>query len=156
MMAYVPVSHAGALALRAGQELGPSPGCAATASLLAALGANTDADEAGFAALSNAGVLDLLLNDGPHRLVLAVEVADAQVTDHQTPQGEVEVAAPSWRQVQSLFADEPAAAEAVAAARRAARQAGGLTDALATPAVEQLLDTYDLLWFAVAELDQLG
>ena len=57
--------------------------------------------------------------------------------------------------MQSLFADEPAAAEALTRARHAAGIAG-LAEALATPAVQELVDTYDLLWFAVDELDQLG
>ncbi len=156
MLVYVPVSHPRAVALRAGGDLGSVPGCAATRKFVAALGAGTDPEEADFAALSTAGVLDLVVNPGPQRLVLAADVDQAQVTDRHTPHGEVEVTALRWRQVQCLFADEPIAAAAVTAARRGAQQSAGLADALARPAVAQLLDTYDLLWFAVAELDQLG
>lgn len=155
-MVYVPVSFPRAVALRDGQDLGPAPGCSATRGLVDALGTDTDAEEADFAALSNAGVLDLVSNAGPERLVLAIEVDPAQVADRHTPQGEVEVSGARWSQVQSLFADEPAAGEAIGAARVAAQEAGGLAEAMTTPAVEHLLDTHDLLWFAVAELDQLG
>ena len=56
--------------------------------------------------------------------------------------------------MQSLFADEPAAVRAVARARAAL---GGptLAETLSEPEVGELLDDYDLLWFAPEELDQL-
>jgi hypothetical protein len=155
-MVYVPMSYDAALELRAGHDPGPSRGCAVTSSLALALGPNTSTDEADFAALSNAGVLALTVGSDPQRLVLAIDVDPTQISDQQTASGEVEVRGLGWRQVQSLFTDEPPAIEAVAAARHAAEASVGLAEALSTPSVGQLLDTHDLLWFAVAELDQLG
>jgi hypothetical protein len=55
--------------------------------------------------------------------------------------------------VQSLFADEPEAAAAVAAAR-AAVEGQTLSGALDRDEVAELLDSYDLLWFAPEELDR--
>lgn len=154
-MVFLPVAGSEAAALRAGADLGARAGCAATRSLLAALGADTSDEEADFAALSNAGVLAVVLDTDPHRLVLAADVADAQVRDGQAATGAVEVIGLAWAQVQSLFADEPDAAEAVAAARRAVGGLG-LADALVTPAVEDLNHGFDLLWYSVAELDSVG
>lgn len=154
-MVFLPVAGSEAEALRAGADLGPRHGCAATGSLLGALGADTSAEEADFAALSNAGVLAVVISADPRRLVLAADVADAQVRDRQTSTGEVGVTGLAWAQVQSLFADEPDAVEAVTAARRAVGVAE-LVEALATPAVEDLIHRHDLLWFSVAELDSIG
>ena len=56
--------------------------------------------------------------------------------------------------MRALFADEPAAMEAI---RLAGEVVAGqsLAAALATPEVGAVLDEYDLLWFAPDELDQL-
>ncbi|HEY5822189.1 MAG TPA: hypothetical protein VIT20_09450 [Propionibacteriaceae bacterium] len=153
-MVYVPLAHPDATQLRAGRDVGVRPACSATPSLTAALGTDTSAEEADYAALNHAGVLALGATADPRRLVLAAEVAPAQVTDARTQHGEVEVADLRWNQVTALFADEAAALEATTATRRAVGP-GGLAEALATPAVQDLLDTYDLLWFAAEELDQL-
>ena len=75
-----------------GPDLATAPGCAATDSLIAALGPGSSTEEAEFAALSNAGVLALMHTAESPRLVLAAEVADDQVTDHRTDLGEVDVA----------------------------------------------------------------
>lgn len=156
MLVFVPVSHHEAAKLRSGHDPEPSRGCAVTPSLLDALGAETSADEADFAALSNAGVLALLTGTDPQRLVLAADVDQSQVSDRQTRHGEVEVTGLRWSQVQSVFADEPVALENVAAARHTIGVGGGLAEALATPAVAALLNTHDLLWYATDELDQLA
>jgi hypothetical protein len=156
MMAYLPLSPAAAAALHGGQDPGPSRACAATPTFTVALGADTSPDEADFAALSQAGVLALLVDPGPQRLVLAVDVKPAQVRDLQTPTGEVEVSGLRWSQVQSLFSDEAEAATAVASAWEATKGLTELSEALAIPAVGELLDTHDLLWFGVDELDQFG
>ena len=153
-MVFVPAAGSEAVALRSGADLGVRPGCAATRSLLEALGTDTSAEEADFAALSNAGVLAVALDAGPSRLVLAADVSDVQVRDGRTAAGEVEVTGLTWAQVQSLFADEPDAAEAVAAARRAVGV--GLAEALASAAVQDLNQRFDLLWYSVAELDSVG
>ena len=153
-MVFVPTAGSEAVALRSGADLGVRSGCAATRSLLEALGTDTSAEEADFAALSNAGVLAVALDAGPSRLVLAADVSDVQVRDGRTAAGEVEVTGLTWAQVQSLFADEPDAAESVAAARRAVGV--GLADALASAAVQDLNQRFDLLWYSVAELDSVG
>ena len=151
-MIFVPASHEDARSLRSGRELA-APGCAATDSLIGALGPGTSTEEAEYAALSNAGVLAIMITAGS-RLVLAAEVADDQVTDHRTDLGEVDVERLLWSQVRSLFADEPEAGAALARARLESAESG-LAETLATPAVGELLDRYDLLWFATAELDSL-
>lgn len=155
MLIFVPVLHPDAVSLRAGRDLDARAGCAAMPSLVRALGVETSIEEAEFAALSNAGVLALLSASGSSRLVVAAEVAQAQLEDRQSEEGELEVSGLAWPQVQALFADEPAAAEAVARAQQATRS-GGLAEALETPAVLELLESYDLLWFAVEELDELA
>jgi hypothetical protein len=66
----------------------------------------------------------------------------------------VEVRDLGWRQVQALFADEESAAAAVRAAASAA--AGVAVEAaFDLPAVVELTDTFDLLWYAPEELDGL-
>ena len=60
MMIFVPTSYEDARALRSGRELAAAPGCAATESLIAALGPGTSAEEAEYAALNNAGVLAIM------------------------------------------------------------------------------------------------
>ena len=154
MLIFVPASHEDARALRSGRDLATAPGCAATDSLIAALGPGSSTEEAEYAALNNAGVLAIMRTAESPRLVLAAEVADDQVTDHRTDLGEIDVERLHWSQVRSLFADEPEAGEAVARARLESG-ASGLAETLAMPAVGELLDTYDLLWFATAELDSL-
>ncbi len=155
MLVFTPFSHEHAGRLRSGLDVGVRPGCAVTPSFLAALGPQVSTDEADFAALSNAGVLALLDDIAPTRLVLAVDVRASQIVDRRTPQGEVEVSDLLWSQVQALFTDEPDAAEAVDRARHGAG-VSGLGDALATLAVTDLLDAYDLLWYSVEELDALS
>jgi hypothetical protein len=112
-------------------------------------------EEAEYAALSNAGVLALVLKPSEPRLVVAAEVAEQQVRDLGQPHGEVEVDGLAWAQVRAFFADEPDALRAVTLAGKAV--AGqNLAAALAAPAVAAVLDDYDLLWFAPDELDQLS
>ncbi len=67
MMIFVPASHDDARALRSGRDLATAPGCAATDSLIAALGPGSSTEEAEYAALSNAGVLAIM----HHRRVAA-------------------------------------------------------------------------------------
>jgi hypothetical protein len=155
---FVPASLEDTLTLRAGADLGPRSGCAATATLLSQLGGQTSIEEAEFAALSNAGILALLINSTGRRLVLAAALGPNQVTDHGSPFGEVTIANLSWPQVRAMFVDEPRAAEAVNSARRALLDGQGeatLAAALDRPEVAELLDEFDLLWFAPEELDQL-
>jgi hypothetical protein len=56
--------------------------------------------------------------------------------------------------VQALFADEESAAAAVAAATTAASGADPATT-FDLPAVVELTDRYDMLWYAPEELDGL-
>jgi hypothetical protein len=153
-MIFVPMTRDEVDALRAGAGANHYRGCAATPSLVGSMDADTVREEAEFAALSNAGVLALVLKPNSPRLVVAAEVPEEKVTDLRQPQGEVEVHGLAWAQVRALFADEPDARETVMLAGNAV--AGrGLTDALTAPEVAAVLDGYDLLWFAPEELDQL-
>jgi hypothetical protein len=154
-MIFVPVTRDEAQALRSGTPADHYRACAATPSLAASLEAGMVIEEAEYAALSNAGVLALVLKPNEPRLVVAAEVAEKQVRDLGQPHGEVEVDGLAWAQVRAFFADEPGALEAVTLAGKAV--AGqNLAAALAAPAVAAVLDGYDLLWFAPDEIDQLS
>ena len=153
-MVFVPMTWDEAVALRSGTGADCYQACAATPSLVASMEADTVIEEAEYAALSNAGMLSLVLKPGSPRLVVAAEVQSKQLTDLGGPLGEVEIRGLTWDQVQALFGDESAAAEATRLASEAV--AGeSLTAALAAPEVGAVLDAYDLLWFAPEELDQL-
>jgi hypothetical protein len=153
-MVFVPMTCDAAVDLRSGLAVDRYRGCAATPTLVGSMEAGTSMEEAEYAALSNAGVLALVLNPGSPRLVVAAEVQPGQLFDLGEPLGEVEIRNLAWTQVLALFAEEPAAAEA---ARLAGQVVAGqrLGAALAEPEVGQLLDGYDLLWFAPVELDRL-
>jgi hypothetical protein len=153
-MIFVPMTRDEAQALRTGTAANHYRGCAATPSLTASMDADIVMEEAEYAALSNAGVLALVLKPNEPRLVVAAEVAEKQVRDLGQPHGEVEVHGLAWAQVRAFFADEPDASEAVTLAGKAV--AGqSLAAALAAPAVAAVLDGYDLLWFAPDELDRV-
>jgi hypothetical protein len=153
-MVFVPVTWDEAVALRSGTAGDRYQACAATPSLVASMEADTVIEEAEYAALSNAGVLSLVLKPGSPRLVIAAEVQSKQLTDLGGPLGEVEVRGLTWDQVQALFGDELAAVEATRLASDAV--AGeSLAAALAAPEVGAVLDAYDLLWFASEELHEL-
>jgi len=151
---FVPLDREAVQALRSGAGRPSYPGCAATAGLVSALGPDTATDEREFAALSSAGVQALSTTTDPLRLVVAADVAAAQVVDPGGASGQVTVRDLRWAQVQALFGDEPAAAAAVARAR-AALGAIDLVEALSVPEVTALVDEFDLLWFAPEELDDL-
>ncbi len=106
-MIFVPMTRDEARALRAGTATGRYPGCAATPGLAASLEADTVLEEVEYAALSNAGVLALVLKSHVPRLVVAAEVPEEHVRDLSQPNGEVEVSGLVWAQVRALFADEP-------------------------------------------------
>jgi hypothetical protein len=153
-MVFLPMTWNAAMDLRSGVAADHYRGCAATSTLVASLEAGTSIEEAEYAALGYAGVLALVLNPGSPRLVVAAEVQPGQLVDLCEPLGEVEVGGLGWTQVRALFADEPAAIEAASLASKGA--AGqSLAAGLAAPEVRQILDNYDLLWFAPEELDQL-
>jgi hypothetical protein len=153
-MVFLPMTWNAAMDLRSGVAADHYRGCAATSTLVASLEAGTLIEEAEYAALGYAGVLALVLNPGSPRLVVAAEVQPRQLVDLCEPLGEVEVRWLAWTQVRALFADEPAAIEAASLASKGA--AGqSLAAGLAAPEVRQILDNYDLLWFAPEELDQL-
>jgi hypothetical protein len=157
--AFIPASKDQAKALRSGTDPGLRRGCAVTPALRRALEPQTTTEEAEFAALSNAGVLALVVSPELTRLVLAAELEPAQITATEDPAGEITISSLSWPQVRALFLDEPAAADAVLTARRAVTETAGevtLARALPLPEVGELLDGFDLLWFAPEELDHLG
>ncbi len=158
-IAFIPASTEQAKALRSGADPGLHRGCSVTTALLRALEPQTTTEEAEFAALSNAGVLALLVSSEPRRLVLAAEVESEQITATEDAAGEVRLSALSWAQVQALFVAEPEAAEAARKARRAVAECVGevtLAVALQLPEIGELLEGHDLLWFAPDELDHLG
>ena len=152
-LVFVPLDRETAYALRSGPELGPRPGCAPTAELATGVGPDAVTEEVVFAALSHAGVLALTSTTDPLRLVLAADVEAGQVQEPGDGPGQVVVAGLQWQQVQSLFADEPDAAEAVARARAAA-EGRTLIEAMDRDEVTDLLDAHDLLWFAPEEVDR--
>ncbi len=154
-MVFVPAPAAAAIALRGGQPMPQVQGFAATPSLLATLGAQLGDEAADYAALSTAGVAALASLEGSRRLVLAVEAKPDQLIDRRSDVGEVAVEGVRWGQVQALFADEPDAARSVNAAATAAVGVP-LEGLLEVPAVVELGEEYDLLWYAVHELDDLG
>jgi hypothetical protein len=154
MMVFVPLPVASASSLRGAAVAASYRAFAATPSLRRALGPTSDEDEAGFAALDAAGVAALDGLEGSRRLVLAAEVEPAQVQDSATELGEVAVRDLAWGQVQSLFADEEVAAPLVAAAAAVATGVV-LPAAFDLPAVTELRDSHDLLWYAPEELDGL-
>lgn len=152
---FVPVSRGQAIALRAGDDLGPLTAYAPGTALRQAHGLGPgDEEEAGFVALGYAGLAALLAHPGL-RTVLAVEVGYGQVDGAGDEFGEVEVHALGWAQVTAVFADEPAAAPDLEAAR-------GVADGRALPEVADdeevvgLVDRWDLLWYAPEELDASG
>ena len=156
-LVFVPMRRAAATALRnvrtSAQQL---TGTAATRELIRSHEyADSELEDAEFAALSYAGVLSVLTPGDPLRLVVVAEVATGEVTPTaDDPYGTVTVHRLSWSQVQSLFCDESATRAAVGAARRAA-QGQALADAVGLAAVQTLAEDFDLLWFAPEELDQL-
>jgi hypothetical protein len=153
-MVFVPLTWDEAVALRSGTAASCYQACAATPRLIASMEADTVIEEAEYAALSYAGVRSLVLKSGLPRLVVAAEVRPDQISDPGGPLGEVEVRGLTWDEVQALFGDEPAAAEAM---RRASEVVAGqsLAAAISAPEVGAVLDEFDLLWFAPEELDQL-
>jgi hypothetical protein len=153
-MIFVPMTRDEALALRSGTGPHRYQGCAATPSLTASMEADTVIEEVEYAALSNAGVLALVLKPNTPRLVIAAEVQQDQLSDSGGSHGEIEVGDLAWAQIRALFADDRDALEAVRLAGKAV--AGrSLAVALTTPEVMAVLDGYDLLWFAPEELDEL-
>jgi hypothetical protein len=154
-MVFVPLPPAAAVSLRGGSHPAAVRGFSATPSLRAVLGPDAGDDEVDYAALDAAGVAALHGLAGPRRLVLAVEARPDQVSDRRTDLGEVGVEGLRWDQVQALFADEQDAATAVTTAAEAAADVP-LAQVLELPAVAELAQGYDLLWYAVDELDDLS
>jgi hypothetical protein len=153
-MVFVPMTWDAAVDLRSGIAADHYRACAATSAFVASMETGTSIEEAEYAALGYAGVLALVLNPGSPRLVVAAEVQPGQLIDLCEPLGEVEVRELGWNQVRALFADEPAALEAMGMVSKVV--AGeSLAAALAPPEVGRILDEYDMLWFAPEELDQL-
>jgi hypothetical protein len=153
-MIFVPMTLDETAALRSGAGVNHHHVCVAAASLVASMETDTVMEEAEYAAISNAGVLAMVLNPNAPRLVVAAEVREEQVIDRGAPQGQVEVNGLTWPQVRALFADEPAARRAVRLARKTV-VGRSLAAALTAPKVAAVLDKYPLMWYAPEELDQL-
>lgn len=154
MIVYLPVSVEEAVRLRDGDTLPHRVGFAATQELLDAAGFGPrDAEDAGYTALSHAGVAAVLAEPGEQRLVLAAGLET--ITDLDDPYGAVRVSDLSWDRVWALYYDEPEAAPAVRKATAAVGPTESVADALTHPEVGALLDDHDLLWYDPTELDQL-
>ena len=153
MTVFVPLTLTAALELRASGSAEDVVGYAAGPALRDWLGeSRLDDDEADYVALNHAGVAALTLDSTvPTRIVLAVD-REASGGDQL---GAVTVTGLAWAEVRSLFADEAAAAAAVLAARSAVPGLD-LATALGDAAVQELLESYDLLWYAPEELDALA
>ena len=153
--AFVPVAREQAVALRAGDDLGDLVAYAPGPALRSAHGLGpADDEEAGFVALGYAGLAALLSSPGL-RTVLAVDVNGGQVEGSGSEFGQVQVHGLTWAQVSAVFADEPGAAPDLEAAR--ALVAGrSLADVADDEEVVALVDGWDLLWYAPAELDASG
>jgi len=156
-LVFVPMGRAAATALRdAGTSAEHLTGTAATRELIRSHEyADSELEDAEFAALSYAGVLSVLEPGDPLRLVVVAEVPAEDVTPTAAdPYGTVAVHRLSWSQVQALFSDEAATRAAVSAARNAT-QGLALADAIALPPVQTLTEDFDLLWYSPEELDLL-
>ena len=153
MTVFVPLTSAAVIKLRETGSAEDLHGYAAGPALRGWLGeARLDDEEADYVALNHAGIAALTLDDATAtRIVVAVD-QDASVGDEL---GAVTVARLDWAEVRSLFADEAAAEAAVLAARSAVRGLD-LAAALVDPAVEELQEAYDLLWYAPEELDAIA
>ena len=118
-----------------------------TEAWLRSLEADTELEEVEYAALSNAGVLALVLTHDVPRLVVAAEVPEDQVRDLSQPHGEVEVERLGLGSGAGAVRRRTGAVQAVSL-----RERGGdgesLATALAAPEVAAMLDDRDLLWFA--------
>ena len=120
--------------------------------------ATADAEELEYAALTAAADDCLpLLAAAPHeprrRYVLACEADDVRPDPEPGPSGVVVASPIPWRDVKAIHADDPAAADTIAAAAEAydAAQAG---DDDARFAVDEA-DGWELMWFATQEADDL-
>jgi hypothetical protein len=153
---FVPSSRTQAQELRAGGETGPWLAFSASPGLRAELG-DLSVEELEYVALNHAGVA-LLVDPSaadPLRLVLAADVPEDDLLDVDIAEsGAATVTALAWSRVVALFADDPDAASAVAAARAAVRDRP-VSEALAAPEVTALLEAHDLGWYAPEELDRL-
>jgi len=151
MTVFVPLSLSAARELRSTGSASDLVGYADGSALRHWLGGTRlDDEEAGYVALNHAGVAALLIEGASARLVLAVDLELSGVDEL----GAVPVPEVRWADVRSLFADEASAADAVGAARQAVSGLD-LGAALAVPAIADLQDAYDLLWYAPEELDSL-
>lgn len=156
-LVFVPMGRAAATALRdSGAVVQRLTATAATRELIRSHEyADSELEDAEFAALSYAGVLSVLEPGDPLRLVVVAEVSAEEVAPTAgDPYGTVTVHRLSWSQVQALFSDEAATRAAVRDARSAA-QGHGLADAIALPPVQTLTEDFDLLWYSPEELDLL-
>ncbi|GAA2108342.1 hypothetical protein GCM10009841_28740 [Microlunatus panaciterrae] len=150
-------------------------GFAATPEMMSAHGLRpADLEDAEYTALTYAGVQALLEPDTDQlRLVVAAEPpasysstasdsstgSDSSTVSDRGSGADAETGAQQvsrlrWQDIQALFVDEPAAADAVRAARAAA-SGRSLTQALELPVVDDLINTHDLLWHLPQELDQI-
>jgi hypothetical protein len=159
MRVYVGLTRSALAAARESGAIGPAPLAAhAVTPALRESYATADAEELEYVALTAAAdsCLPLLAaapDEPRRRYVVACEVADAAPDVEAGPSGVVVPAPIAWRDVQALHADDPDAAETIAAAAEAyAAAMAGDDDARFT--VDEA-DGWELMWFAVQEVDGL-
>ena len=113
-------------------------------------------EDADYSALCYAGVRALVATSETLRLVVAFDLPASTLSGASgDPYGEVNVLDLQWTQVTALFADEPASADRVRAARVALGRGVAVAQAMELPVVVELVDEADLLWFAPTELDSV-
>ncbi|HVF06323.1 MAG TPA: hypothetical protein VNA20_15885 [Frankiaceae bacterium] len=158
MRVYVGLTRAGLAAARAGGTVDAPLTAHAVTPALRESYATADAEELEYVALMAAAESCLpLLAAAPgeprQRYVVACEVPDAVPDPEAGPSG-VAVPRPiAWRDVKAIHADDPDAAQAVAAAAGAyAAARAGDDDARFT--VDEA-DGWELMWFAAQEADDL-
>ena len=150
MVVFAPLSRTELAALRESPLGGPIAAFAATENLCETFSlAPADDEEAERTALLLAGLSGLLSDQ-----VRIVVVAESDALDEEGGFGEVILPGLSWFDVTAIFADDPAAAPAVAAAVKAIPGLG-LDAAWDAEPVQRLMSEYDLLWYGPEEVDTL-
>lgn len=154
MMIFIPLSEDVAAGIRAeGRTEDDLAAFAATGEMISAHGYQSgEREDADYAAQLYASISGLISGTftGDRRLVVAAEVPIARVSDAGSDReyGAITVRGLDWADVAAVFVDDPAAAEAVRAARKAISAADdhGLRTILELPEISTLTDDHDLLW----------
>lgn len=151
MIVFTPLSRPDLAALREAPMGGPIASHAATPGLYETFSLGpADDEEAERTALLIAGLSGLLIDEV--RIVVVSE--DPDPLDDETAFGEVTLSRLSWSDVTAIFADDPAAAPAVAKAAAAAHGLG-LDGGWDAEPVQTFMTEHDLLWYGPEEIGTL-